>query len=167
VEARYSAGCALFYARRYDDAIRDLRVALALDPKAYAARVFLAASFAFKGEHQQAIAQCDSIGDMQDSFQFQALVGYVYAISGGRDNAVRILARMLDLERVRFVDPYCLAMLQAGLGEKEQAFQSLQRALDVHSAILVCVKAESFLDSLRSDPRYGRLVRAVGLAEGP
>ena len=63
----------------------------------------------------------------------------------------------------RYVQAHNFALVYAGLGEKDQAFQSLERAYQERSAWMGYLKVDPFLDSLRPDPRFADLVRRVGL----
>jgi len=63
------------------------------------------------------------------------------------------------------VGAYSVAVIEVGLGEKDQAFSWLEKARDDRSFFLVNLKVEPELDSLRSDPRFAELVRNVGLPQ--
>jgi hypothetical protein len=57
-----------------------------------------------------------------------------------------------------------LAILHAGLGEKDQAFAWLERAYQRHEWGLIYLRVSPFFDPLRSDPRFTQLLKKVGLA---
>lgn len=58
-----------------------------------------------------------------------------------------------------------IAELYADLGEKDQAFQWLNTAYQEHDQLLIGLKTDFALDSLRSDPRFAELVRKVGIPQ--
>jgi hypothetical protein len=62
------------------------------------------------------------------------------------------------------VSPYQLALVYAGLGEKERAFESLEKAKVERSTLLTYLKMDPRFDSLRPDPRFQDLLRRMGLA---
>ena len=92
------------------------------------------------------------------------------ASRGKRSEAKRILGQLLVMRQQRYVSPYEIAVIHVGLGEKDQAFEWLERAYQEHSSWLSYLNVESRLDPLHSDPRFANLVRRVGLprlAEAP
>ena len=76
-------------------------------------------------------------------------------------DAVAILNKLKTTKE--YVSPAELAILYAGLGDKEGAFQSLERAYAAHDLQMQYLKVEPHYDSLRSDPRFTDLMRRVGL----
>ena len=59
------------------------------------------------------------------------------------------------------MDPYSIAEVYAGLGERDQTFEWLERAYSEHSGAMVWLKADPFWGKVRSDPRYEDLFFAV------
>ncbi len=153
-----------FYARRYDDAIARLKSCLALEPESGDARVFLAASYAFKGLYPQALAECDILESRPESFDpfWIMMLGSIYAVSGRRDKALLALDRLQEREKLGYVDPAQYAYTYAGLGDKEQAFTYLDKAVEVRSTNVLQMSIEQIFDGLRSDPRFQELLSVVG-----
>jgi tetratricopeptide (TPR) repeat protein len=92
-----------------------------------------------------------------------ALLGHAYGASGKRDEALRTLDQLKEISEQRYVSAYAFAILYAGLGEKDQALQSLEQAYQNHDWMIARLKIDPLLESLRSDPRFTDLVRRVGL----
>jgi len=90
-------------------------------------------------------------------------LGYVYAVSGQRKEARQILAELRDLSRRRYVSPVDIALIYAGLGEKDQAFDWLEKAYGEHSTKLIHIKMDPRFDILRSMPQFDDLLRRIGL----
>jgi hypothetical protein len=67
--------------------------------------------------------------------------------------------RRHPLDPMMFVTPY------VGIGDKDQAFASLEKSVAAHSPALVTLRVEPAFDPLRSDPRFDDLLRRVGLAQ--
>ena len=84
-------------------------------------------------------------------------------MSGKRNEALVILKEMQTTKE--YVSPAELAILYAGLDDKEQAFAALERAYAAHDFQLQYLKNEASYDSLRSDPRFADLIRRVGLPQ--
>jgi serine/threonine protein kinase len=153
-----------FYARRYDDAIVQTKKALELRPDWGDARAWLAASYAFKGMHAQALAECDTLEkhlEWMEEF-WDVLLGQVYGVSGRRDKALQVLDRMREREGHGYMDPVNYALVYAGLGDREQAFAFLEKAVAVRSTGVLQMNIEPVFDGLRSDPRFAELLRVVG-----
>jgi predicted Zn-dependent protease len=92
-----------------------------------------------------------------------ALLGHAYAVSGRRDEAMKILGDLKHRSKREYVSSDEVALIYAALGEKDQAFTWLEKAYAEHAFVLAYLKVEPMLDSLRSDPRFADLVRRVGL----
>jgi eukaryotic-like serine/threonine-protein kinase len=153
-----------FYARHYDDTIVQTKRILELKPEWGDARVYLAASYAFKGMHVQALAECDTLEQHLERMEefWDVLLGEVYGVSGRRDKALQVLGRLRERERHDYVDPVSYALVYAGMGDKEQAFAWLEKAVAVRSTNVLQMSVEPVLEGLHSDPRFGELLRIVG-----
>jgi eukaryotic-like serine/threonine-protein kinase len=162
VRPKYSEGFVLFHARRYDEAIKQMHNILELQPGFSFAHFYVGASYAMKGMYTEAIAEYlkenSNEGEMTN---VQVYLGYAYAMSGKRVEALTILDRLKATKE--YVSPAELAILYAGLGDKDEAFQSLERAYAAHDLQLQYLKVQPHYDSLRSDPRFASLMRRVGL----
>jgi len=93
-----------------------------------------------------------------------AAVGYAQAISGQGSEARKTLEALMARSRDTYVQPVWIAVIELGLGDKNQAFDWLEKAYSDRSAWLVNLKVDPFFDSVKTDPRYGDLLRRVGLA---
>lgn len=70
---------------------------------------------------------------------------------------------MTELSKQKYVSPYYLAEIHTGLGEKEEAFKLLEKALEMREGPMVYLKVEPFFRELHGDPRFDSLVARVGL----
>ena len=157
-------GVILHYARRYDEAIEAFRQTLELDRNNSFAQVQLGSAYAAKGMYAEAIAAYqEAIKLGEDTPRTQTLLGTAFAKAGERAKAQEILKRLQSGRD--YVSPTGLAVLQAALGEREQAFASLEKAYTSHDLQLQYLSVDPALDSLRSDPHFAELVRRVGLPE--
>jgi len=95
----------------------------------------------------------------------EADTAYVYAVSGQKDRALKVIDELKELSKRRYVSSYHLAMIYIGLRQKDPAFEWLESAYRERSDLLVYLNVEPRLDSLRSDPRFKDLLRRVGLRE--
>jgi len=90
-------------------------------------------------------------------------LGYALAQSGKRNEAQAVLDRLKNTKE--YVSPAELAILFVGLGDKEGAIASLEKAYAAHDVQMQFLKVDPNYDSLRSDPRFVDLMRKVGLPE--
>jgi hypothetical protein len=74
-----------------------------------------------------------------------------------------VIAGLKEESAHRYVNQYELGLIYVGLGQSDQAFQSLERAFREHSDMLVYLKVDPRLDSIRSDSRFADLIRRVGV----
>lgn len=91
-------------------------------------------------------------------------LGNVEARAGQTEAAQRIIGQLETDVRQQNVGRYEIALVYAGLGEKDQAFDWLEAAYRAHDVGLVYLKVDPCLDPLRSDPRFADLLQRVGLA---
>lgn len=90
-------------------------------------------------------------------------LGHAYAISGHEPQARSVLAELKRLSGTSYVSPFSMAVIHAGLGEADQAFEWLDRAYEDRSRSMVWLNVADELDPLRADPRFAALARRVGL----
>jgi TolB-like protein/Tfp pilus assembly protein PilF len=151
---------ALRVARRFDEAIEKLRQMIELEPDSSFAHAQLAITYAEKGMYAEAIAEAQKVD--WNSTQAQIYLGYVFAKAGKRGEALAILNKLKSTKE--YVSPAELAILYAGLGDKEAALALLQRAYDEHDLQLKDLRIGLGYGSLRSDPRFQDLLRRIGLS---
>jgi tetratricopeptide (TPR) repeat protein len=154
-------GSTFYFARNYDQAIEQFQKAQELDPNYMP--VFLPAAYEQKRMYDEAIAGFKKANARRGSEWSMAGLGHVYAVSGKKSEARAVLDELKQLSEEQYVPPNHLALIHAGLGDKDQAFALLEKAFEEHSFALQWLKVEPRWDSLRSDPRFQDLLRRVGL----
>jgi len=156
-------GWILENARRYDEAIASLNKTLELENYAFA-HTRIGYAYAGKGMHREAVAAYqEAIKAGDNSTSTQIYLGAAYAMSGKRKEALAILDGLKTTDE--YVSPAELAILYAGLGDKDGAFVTLERAYAAHDLQLKFLAIDSGFDSLRDDPRFQDLLRRVGLPQ--
>ncbi len=154
----------LALARRYDEAIGILENAVKLEPDNGPARFGLGFAYAWKGMYEEAVSEFEKVVSIQGSTTTnQCYLAYALAMSGKKSEARSILDKLKTTKE--YVSPTELASLYVGLGDKEGAFGSLERAYAAHDLQLQFLKVAPDMDSLRSDPRFAELMRKVGLPQ--
>jgi TolB-like protein/Tfp pilus assembly protein PilF len=94
-------------------------------------------------------------------------IAHVFARSGNRAEAEKILEDMLARAKTTYVSPYDVAVTYAGLNDKEHAFEWLNKAFDEHSAFMVYMSSDPRLRELRPDPPFQDLLQRMGLRKQP
>ena len=149
-------------ARRYDEAIEQLRKTLAMDPRFYYARWTLGECLQMKGQMSEAMTEYQKAAEITDDPMVIALLAQGYAKAGQRDKALGLLSQLESLAAQRYIGPFTFALVHLGLGENEKAIDDLERAY--HERVdpgIVGIKVEPLLDPLRGHPRFERLVAEV------
>ena len=154
----------LSLARRYDEAIGILQNAVRLEPDNGRAHYSLGVNYSWKGLYEPAISELKKVNSIQgETTTNQCYLAYALAMSGKKSEARSILDKLKTTKD--YVSPTELATLYVGLGDKEGAIASLERAHAAHDLQLQFLKVDPHMDSLRSDPRFAELMRKVGLPQ--
>jgi eukaryotic-like serine/threonine-protein kinase len=156
-------GNILFHARRFDESIKQLNRTIELDPNWFLAHAFLCQSYDLKGQFAQAVPECQKARELNDDPSVLSFLAHAYASSGKREEATKVVGQMHELAKQRYVPAYGFGIAYAALGDKDQAFQWLERTLQDRSWEITFLKVDPNLDSLHSDPRFSDLVKRVGL----
>jgi len=154
----------LFHARRYDEAIQELRSVLAVQPDDARTLENLGFSLIAKGQPEEAIPLLEKA--LAITHRTPAIIGVLvraYAHAGQRANALRLLGELKKRNHLGYVPTAAFVNAYLGLDDREQAFAWLERAYQEHSYILQLIKVHPYFDPLRGDPRFKELVRRVGL----
>jgi TolB-like protein/DNA-binding winged helix-turn-helix (wHTH) protein/Flp pilus assembly protein TadD len=159
------ARAAWFYymARRYDQAIEQLRRVLEAQPKFAFAHSVLGEAYVQKGMYEEAVVEFQQAMTLTPGSPWPLTeLGNAYAVAGKRGEALKLLAQLKQrLSRGAYVSPYDMAVLCAGLGEKAQAFEWLEKARSKRADGFYWVRVDPRLDPLRSDPRFQDLLRRM------
>jgi TolB-like protein/DNA-binding winged helix-turn-helix (wHTH) protein/Flp pilus assembly protein TadD len=154
-------GVILYYARKYDQSIQQLRNVLAKDPDFPHAHM-IAAVYVERGMFSQALADASRFPPSEWK---SANLTYIYGRAGQPEKARAEYKKFLDQAKHHNLDPGPSISAALGVGNKEQAFARFQDAYAQHSPSLTSLKVNPIYDPLRSDPRFQDLMRRVGLSQ--
>jgi len=153
-----------FAARHYDQSIRLAEKFLKSQPNDPWEHTILGWTYEQKRMPDQAIAEFKkAVESAQGDSFFLAPLGHAYALSGNRREAEKVLQTLSDRAKKSYVSPFDVALIYTALGEKDTAFNWLDKAVAERSTFLVYSKWEPRLDSLRSDPRFKQILKQIGL----
>jgi TolB-like protein/Tfp pilus assembly protein PilF len=153
-----------FMARDYERALEQSFKTLEMEPLFTPAQHTLGLAYEQLGKYDEAIAafQRALAGSGGNPIALAALT-HVYALAGRRRETTKKLNDLRQLSKTGYVPPYWMALAHAGLGEKDAAFEWLERAHGERDVWLVWLKREPRFDVLRSDPRLEHLLQRIGL----
>jgi serine/threonine protein kinase/tetratricopeptide (TPR) repeat protein len=162
-----------FMAHKYDEAIEQYRKGYQVepDPMAYFGLVL---SLAQKGDYATAISEAEKSTKLNDSPLLLISMASAYAEAGRRADALRVLRRLEEISKQQgpapawhvggaqspYVCPYEVAGVHAQLGDKDRAFEWLDKAYRSHSC-MYWLRQDPRFDSIRSDPRFQELLTKI------
>jgi len=151
-EAYTSLGRFLYRARRYEEALPVLQRAVQLEPRSAGANNRLAGVYTALDRYAEALAVYEKAKEVAPSATgYRDVIAYVYARMGRRQEARQMVSGQA-------VFPVDVANVYAALGDKDEAFRILEKAVEERNALIVTVKEEPPLESLHSDPRWQKLL---------
>lgn len=150
----------LYANRRYDEALVQLGRLAALQPPLQGVSFAIAQCYAKKQMWPEAIAALRPQAEAGDPL-FVALLGHMLARAGQREEANRILTDLIARRERTGVGAFHIAVVHAGLGDFDQTFAWLDKAVDDRS-IVSFIMGPTFED-LHRDPRFQQLRKRLGL----
>jgi serine/threonine protein kinase/tetratricopeptide (TPR) repeat protein len=151
--------------RQNDEAISQCRKIIETDSNFYLVHSVLGLSYEQKGMYAEAIAEFNEARRLDPEQPFTlGYLGHANALMGRRDEAQKMVDEMKKRSERTYVDPFSVAIIYIGLGDKNQAFAWLEKALKARSESLIYYKDAPILDGLRSDPRFTALMQSLNLA---
>jgi len=156
-------GRVLYFSRRFDDAIEQYGKALKLDPNFVLAHKGLADAYSQKSLFPEALAEIQRAVELSKGSLFVLDdAGYVYAVSGKRAEATKVLNQLEELSGEMYIPEYGRAAIYAGLGDHESALRWLSKAYE-ERCFLTWLKVEPVFESLHGDPEFDSLLGKMGL----
>ncbi len=153
-----------YFLRQSEQAIEQYRRAIGVEPRSPWSRIPLSWVYEQQGKFAEAIAELNQASQLNDNPLVLASLGHVYAVSSQGREAQKVIAELQEIARQRYVSPYDVATIYAGLGEKEQALIWLEKAYEDRSGNLALyLKVDPKFDNLRADQRFQDLLWRVGL----
>ena len=146
-----------------DKAIEQCRKILELDPSSFPARRYLGLAYEAKGMYAEAITEFQTGVKLSGSPLMLALLGHAYAVAGKTAEAKQVLNDLQQLQDQRYVSPYTVAAIHAGLGDDEQAFKWLERAVEERDIWLMNLKVDPVFAKLRNKRQFTDILARIRL----
>jgi serine/threonine protein kinase/Tfp pilus assembly protein PilF len=159
-------GVSLYYARRYADAVTQLKRVIAMDEKFNTAYNWLVVALEMQGKYPEAFewlmkGRARNFPDPDQQKITQALQA-AYQTSGWQGTQLEYLRRFEEGKTDKIPD-FQGAVLYAKVGNKDKAFEYLEKSYQRRESWMSLLKVEPGLDSVRDDPRFDELIKRVGL----
>ena len=150
---------------KYDLGIEQLKKTLELDPNFAKAHQSLGMVYVKQGKFDDALRELETVRQIVGEATPYALgdLAYTYARAGKKDEAVRILDMLREYSRQGFTLSVQTAEVYAGLGDRDKAFEWLEKGYSERNSNLPWIKVDYVWDDLRSDPRYTALLKKIGM----
>ena len=155
----------LYIARRFDEAIELCQRTLEIDANFYFTHAVLGLTYHVTGKMDDASHHLRIAVSTSDIPFVTSLLGFALARSGQADEARQILAEYVEQSNHRYISPFAFCLIYIGLDEIETAMDWLDKAWEERSVQLVWLKTELLFDSVRSEPRFKRVLKLMGLPE--
>ena len=152
----------LYHAGRDQESIEQFKMTLGMEARFWVGQICAAKVYEKVGMYPEALTACEHAWEFSGgNTEALSIAGYVHAISGDRAKAEATIHKMVELKKERYVPPYNVALVFAGLRETEAALQWLEQALvdrDVHMVFLLDHK----WNGLRSNGQFRQILSRVG-----
>ena len=155
---------AYYFGREFERAIEECEKALQLDSNHFMLHFILGRAYRRLGQGAKAITQLKTAQKSSSEIPLVgAALGLAYAVSGRKEEARQVIDAFRAAGHKRYIPPTYFCILYAGLGDKEQALASLEKAYQERADLLTWLNVEPMMDDLRSDPRFLNVIKRIGL----
>ena len=157
-------GGIFLFTRRYEEAIEQFLKTLEMNPNFPFAYLWLGGAYMGIGDYDKALASVLKSATLVKEMTYSmGLLGMAYALADQNPKALKVLERMEKLSKTKYVSSLHKAFIYIGLNNKDKAFEYIDKAYIEREPWLFYMKIIPMFDSLRSDPRYFKLLKKLGL----
>lgn len=156
-------GAILYYARKYDAAIEQLKAVLAMDPNFSRARFMISLAYLRKGRLSESLADTDKDLDCSKDAGACAWLVYAYTVAGQSEKARAAVEQLERLIHLQKISPEVLIPADIAMGQTDKAFREIERGYSERANFLTSLKVDPLFDPLRNDPRFKELLFRTGL----
>jgi TolB-like protein/Tfp pilus assembly protein PilF len=157
-------GWSLYMARRFEESIEQNRKVIEMEPNFSIVYWYQIGNLAAMKMWDEAIQCAQKVVQLSGGAAFAlGALGFAYGSAGMRDQALNALERLNDLAKVRYASPFHRASVYVGLGEKDKAFENLEKAYTDRESMMAYLGTWPFFDSVRLEPRFKVLLKKMNL----
>jgi adenylate cyclase len=161
LDTNSSLSYAYIFASRYDEAIEQARRTIELDPNYWRSHEMLGLAYERKQQYPEAIAALEKARTLDGNPEIMGYLGYVYAVSGKRTEAQKVLDELKRPARNSYVSLY-VAYIYSGLNDKDKTFELLDKAVE-ERGLVSTIRVDPPFANLGGDPRFKDLVKRLNL----
>jgi TolB-like protein/Tfp pilus assembly protein PilF len=161
-------GVAFRFARRYDESIEQLQETTTMFPNHPFAQFQLGWTYCYKQMYEEAAAAFIKASNLVGDSRSKASLAHAYALSGRRDEALKILDELHELEKRSYVPPGFIAFAYIGLGQTDQALRWFEKAYEIPDGEMFLYRTMFRIypyKAFRDDPRFQDLVRRMNFPQ--
>jgi len=153
-----------YYLGLYDEALETALTTLEIDPGFVPVHRLISLAYTGKGMFEEAINETIKWGSLTgNKIKTDVALAYIYAVSGQEDEAKKIIENT-GIEKMLSSNDYRgVALVYAALGERDEAFDWLEKSFQKHEESLCSMGIDPKFDSIRDDPRFNEILKKVGL----
>lgn len=163
--ANFGMGQSYYWSRNYETAIQQFQKTLELDPNFPPVYIYLPSAYEQLGRYDEAIETIKKMPSKQSTEWSYAMgvLGKIYAERGREQEAREILEQIKRVAEKQYIPDQSTALIYFGLGEKDEGFSLLEKAVERRAFQLQWLKVDPRWDAIRSDPRFADIIRRMGL----
>ena len=147
------------WAGDYDKALASIRRAFSIQAENKGAMLIVGWAYEQKGMFSEAVSAMEKFFP---SSARTASMAHALALWGKRQAAEQLLAQLLEDSRKKYVSAYDVAVVYAGLGDRDRAFEWLNKACEEHAGFLPYIRSDPRMKAVRGDPRLQDVLRRIG-----
>jgi DNA-binding winged helix-turn-helix (wHTH) protein/TolB-like protein/Flp pilus assembly protein TadD len=159
-------GAPYYHSGDYDKAAAQYKRVSEMNPDFWLAHWWLFQTYTNQKRYDEAFAEAQQMAKLRhENINSFPVVGYLYAVWGKQTEARQVLEEAQRAAKDHYVPSYPIALIYIGLGENDKAFEWFEKAVKDRDNSMIFLNVERRLDGVRSDPRFAKLVREVGLPQ--
>ncbi|RKY95025.1 MAG: hypothetical protein DRQ13_07575, partial [Ignavibacteriae bacterium] len=158
--SQFGLAWAYWYSGNYEKALQELKKALTMNPDNIETNCFLGLTYSHLGNHTEALNIVREQRLYEKRYPGIGIASQIYALAGLRKEALELVDKM-DLT----IFDYEIALTYSILGNKDKAFEWLEKCYQRHGTNMLGLKIEPDFDPIRSDPRFQDLLKRVGFLD--
>lgn len=164
VSMNFSEGWRLYMARKYDEAIAQLKATIEMDRSFALPHLVLGQAYVQKGQFALATTELEKAVELsKSSAPALAALARANALSGHIPEAQARLKQLQEQARRQYVSPFYVAQVYAALGNSDKAVDYLEKAFDDRSNSMIFLRVDPEFDSVRSNPRFQMILQRLQL----
>lgn len=158
-------GATLYYQKKYDEAIEELKETVILAPDFPIAHYYLAKSFVLTGNFDDAVDEFEKTRDILSSSPVSiGSLAYCHAAFGKTEEMRKLQAQLDQMAGEHYVPSIKLAEIHLALGDHDKAIECLEKGYEERCSLMIWIMIDPIYEPLKADPRYQDLLKRMGLS---